>query len=391
MLKFAILLPLVALCYYASPIEAQRFAPGYCPTVAAHENFDKTKFFGNWIEVEKTPSIFDLMMRCLVVDYSDDQDNTVNVVVRGISLAGLPLTVNGDGLLQDVHRSGFYSIRYGFGVPFQGTLTTILDTDYEDYAVVYSCTNSLLSGVFHSEYIWVLSRSGKISNPTRQNIYEKLDKLGINRSGLTMSDRSTCPTNSSTVGRESDKDLAAQVPLSGPSASSASGAPANGAADQAAAGAGPSSSAPVAALEKSSAAEAIQKSVVVPLLYDLPSAASSSSVGAPKQSSVVKASQAAPIDGKAAPIQAQAGGAPNKPQQVAAASPAKPIAASSAAAGAGQGASGQQAAVSQQQSAQQAAPAQQVQASSASSSVSQKSSNQQPQQQSLMAKIQQKP
>lgn len=69
------------------------------------------KFFGNWIEVEKTPSIFDLMMRCLVVDYSDDQDNTVNVVVRGVSLAGLPLTVNGDGLLQDVHRAGFYSIR----------------------------------------------------------------------------------------------------------------------------------------------------------------------------------------------------------------------------------------------------------------------------------------
>lgn len=100
---------LVACAAYQA--EAQRFAPGYCPTVTAHQDFDKTKFFGNWIEVEKTPSIFDLMMRCLVVDYSDDQDNTVNVVVRGVSLAGLPLTVNGDGLLQDVHRSGFYSIR----------------------------------------------------------------------------------------------------------------------------------------------------------------------------------------------------------------------------------------------------------------------------------------
>lgn len=134
--------------------------------------------------------------------------------------AGLPLTVNGDGLLQDVHRSGFYSIRYGFGVPFQGTQTTIVDTDYEDYAVVYSCTNSLLSGVFHSEYIWVLSRSGKISNPTRQNIYEKLDKLAINRSGLTMSDRSTCPTNSTFVARESS-DLGAQPALSSAPASPA--------------------------------------------------------------------------------------------------------------------------------------------------------------------------
>lgn len=38
----AVALPLaVVLC--ASLAGAQRFAPGYCPTVTAHENFDKTK------------------------------------------------------------------------------------------------------------------------------------------------------------------------------------------------------------------------------------------------------------------------------------------------------------------------------------------------------------
>ena len=284
------------------------------------------------------------------------------------------MTVNGDGLLQDVHRSGFYSIRYGFGVPFQGTLTTIIDTDYEDYAVVYSCTNSLLSGVFHSEYIWVLSRSGKISNPTRQNIYEKLDKLGINRSGLTMSDRSTCPTNSSTVARESDKDLAAQggvsVPINGASApNGASGEPISG-----------QSSAPIANLEKASVEQA-QKSVVVPLLYDLPTSASSSSVGG-KPAAVSSKAQSAPIDNKVPQFPLSSSGS-SKPQAVAAAPPAvKPIVpgqSPAAPASAGAAVQSQAPVQAQQQSASQQA------------AVNQKSSNQQTQQQSLMAKIQQKP
>lgn len=136
------------------------------------------------------------------------------LTVRYLS-AGLPVTVNGDGLVQDVTKHGHYSIRYGFGLPFQGTLTTILDTDYRDYAVVYSCTNSLLSGMFHSEYLWIMSRDGTLSNPTRQNIYEKLDELKINRSGLQVSDRNGCPLNN-TVQRESletEKSTAAPAPV----------------------------------------------------------------------------------------------------------------------------------------------------------------------------------
>ncbi|KAI1285886.1 Apolipoprotein D [Halotydeus destructor] len=198
---------IVLLGSLATIASAQRFMPGYCPSPIPQENFDKSKFFGHWVEAEKTPSMFDLVMRCMEVDYSDDSDGSINVVVRGQSLAGLPITVNGDGLVQDVTKSGHYSIRYGFGVPFQGTLTTVLDTDYLSYAVVYSCTNSLLSGMFHSEYIWILSKDGELSNPTRQNIYERIDQLKINRGGLQLSERLACRSNSTVVHREAESDL----------------------------------------------------------------------------------------------------------------------------------------------------------------------------------------
>jgi len=153
-------------------------------------------------------------MRCMAVDYSDDTDGSLNVVVGGVSLAGLPLNINGDGLLQDATKPGSYSVRYGFGVPFQGTFSTIIDTDYNEYAVVYSCTNSLLAGVFHTEYVWLLSRDGTLSNPTRQNIYETLDKLKISRSGLQLSERTACPEKNGTlITRESNENLIIGSPV----------------------------------------------------------------------------------------------------------------------------------------------------------------------------------
>jgi len=126
---------LLIICFFQI-INCQRFGSGPCPVVKPQSDFDKTKFFGQWIEVEKSPSIFDLVMRCMTVDYSDDNDGSINVVVRGSSLAGLPLNINGDGLPQDVSRNGQYSVRYGFGVPFQGTYITVIDTDYKDYSVI---------------------------------------------------------------------------------------------------------------------------------------------------------------------------------------------------------------------------------------------------------------
>ncbi|XP_053208375.1 apolipoprotein D-like [Panonychus citri] len=201
-------------CFLSSTSYGQRFVPGACPVVDPPESFDKRKFFGHWIETEKTPSMFDLMMRCMTVEYADDKDGSIDVSIKGVSLGGIPVSITGDGLIQDVSRAGFYNVRYGLGMPMQGTQVTIVDTDYSEYALIYSCTNSLLSGLFHSEYIWLLSRDGTLSNPTRQNIYEKLDNLKINRSGLQLSDRTGCASN---VTREGDGDLASiqttQLPI----------------------------------------------------------------------------------------------------------------------------------------------------------------------------------
>lgn len=112
---------------------------------------------------------------------------------------------------QQGNKPGKYNVRFGFGVPFQGSEMTIIDTDYKEFVIMYSCTSSIIQGFYHTEYIWLLSRDGGLSNPTRQNIYETLDRLKINRVGLQLVERSTCPTNSTLVTRESEQNLAGLV------------------------------------------------------------------------------------------------------------------------------------------------------------------------------------
>lgn len=96
-----------------------------------------------------------------------------------------------------------------------GTLMTVIDTDYKEYAVLYSCTNSILPRVFHTEYVWILTREGVLSNPSRQNIYTKLDSLKINRNQLHLSDRFGCPTKNVTGPAREEPEVAplAAVPL----------------------------------------------------------------------------------------------------------------------------------------------------------------------------------
>lgn len=90
---------------------------------------------------------------------------------------------------------------------------SVVETDYKEYAVLYSCTNSLLPGVFHTEYLWILTRQGVLSNPSRQNIYDKLDKLNINRNQLQLSDRFGCPpVNASLASPAREEPGALQAP-----------------------------------------------------------------------------------------------------------------------------------------------------------------------------------
>jgi len=65
-----------------------------------------------------------------------------------------------------------------------------------------------LPGVFHTEDIWILSRDGTLSNPSRQNIYEKSRSIE-NKSSRPSIKRKKCMSgkNTTLITRESAEDL----------------------------------------------------------------------------------------------------------------------------------------------------------------------------------------
>ena len=56
----------------------------------------------------------------------------------------------------------------------------VVDTDYENYSVVYSCTNFLF-GLYRSEYAWILTRSHSDLDPEKAKHYEKLGREILER------------------------------------------------------------------------------------------------------------------------------------------------------------------------------------------------------------------
>jgi apolipoprotein D and lipocalin family protein len=74
----------------------------------------------------------------------------------------------------------------GFGGKYQ-----ILYTDYENFAIFWSCSNF---GIAHADQIWLLGRDQDFSLDVRQKIYNSLTQLGLDPDRLILSKNKNCPT-----------------------------------------------------------------------------------------------------------------------------------------------------------------------------------------------------
>jgi apolipoprotein D and lipocalin family protein len=139
---------------------------GQCPSPALKENFDATRYLGLWWEQARDSSMPWESNDCQQARYALNADGTVavhnsqyNPNTDKVEDATAVATFDG---AQGQVKFFWYAPAGDYRV---------IDTDYETFALVYSCSSYYVA---RSEYIWVLTRE---RNPEDSVIFNALQTL----------------------------------------------------------------------------------------------------------------------------------------------------------------------------------------------------------------------
>uniref|UniRef100_A0A8D2JGQ7 Apolipoprotein D n=1 Tax=Varanus komodoensis TaxID=61221 RepID=A0A8D2JGQ7_VARKO len=172
-----------------SMAKGQTFHMGKCPDPPVQEEFDLAKYVGKWYEIEKLPMSFE-KGRCIEANYSLKENGKVKVVNKEL--------LTGRRLWAEVARCPA-----GPGSPPEGRCRLspvmpaapywVVSTDYENYALVYSCTTFLW--LFHVDYAWILSRTRQMHPETVDHLKSILQSYEIDTARMRPTDQRTCPAD----------------------------------------------------------------------------------------------------------------------------------------------------------------------------------------------------
>ncbi|KAL7876726.1 hypothetical protein AOLI_G00116890 [Acnodon oligacanthus] len=138
---------------------------------------------GRWYEIQKLPNAFQ-KGECAQATYTL-QDGVVLVLNQELLTDGMVSSIEGTAKAKDPSEPAKLEVSFFEGVP-PGNYW-VLSTDYENYSLVFGCSDYL--GLFHVEFAWILSRSRSLPKETLSELQGILTSNGIDINTLTSTDQ----------------------------------------------------------------------------------------------------------------------------------------------------------------------------------------------------------
>ncbi|XP_014355661.2 bilin-binding protein-like [Papilio machaon] len=154
---------------------------GPCPHVKPQQNFDFASYQGTWYEIARYPNAGEEGARgkCTIAEYLIHGYGTGRVKNSHV-IDGVRSFIEGDLTLVGPAR---IRLTYTFDGLSKDSYLTVLDTDYTNYAIGYSC-KYFPDGNNHQVFSWIKSRSPTMDAYSRiivENYLKKSTILDINK------------------------------------------------------------------------------------------------------------------------------------------------------------------------------------------------------------------
>ncbi|XP_059048615.1 lopap-like [Achroia grisella] len=180
---------------FAGSLAAEFTLPGECPNVKLQENLDHTKFSGVWYNVASYASDGRSTYDCATLDFQEDNlgytlretyvtDDASNRTQKSY-FARVDPTFDAGNKAQFIisHENEDQVLQFPF---------FILSTDYDNYAIAYTCKTLKKKQRTHYVFTWVLSRNKEaLHGDTLKKVESSLSKyseLAENRKSFVMKD-----------------------------------------------------------------------------------------------------------------------------------------------------------------------------------------------------------
>ncbi|RZB40234.1 apolipoprotein D-like [Asbolus verrucosus] len=170
---------------------------GFCPDYLPMPDFDMERFLGKWYEAERYFQFSGVVTRCVMTDYAKAPSGKIYVSNEVTNrLTGVKRVIDGNLEVVGKDGAGKLNVKYSTTPIATETSLTVLDTDYDSYAVVWSCNGF---GPVHAQSAWVMTRERLAPGSVLQRAYGILDKYKISRTFFVKTDQEGCAIAASDI------------------------------------------------------------------------------------------------------------------------------------------------------------------------------------------------